>query len=269
MVEIPFNRGAIAPTQCISGGWDLIKSDYWLFLGIALVAGLIVGCIPCLNLFLAGPIMAGVFYVLLTRMTGQYVSFGMMFKGFDKFVPTMIVGLIQAIPGVIFQVVRLTTDIGANIFQAIQHGNERYYAAPNTDVLVAGGLSVIILLLGLVIFVLSIAVYLTFFFVYPLIMEYDLGAWDAIKTSAKAGWSNVGGLILLGLLQGLVALAGMLALCIGIIFVMPILQASNAVAYRQVFPAPSQFTPTTPPSPDSFGADYGKPNYGGQNYGGV
>lgn len=264
MTHIPFNRGAISPTQCISGGWDLIKGDYGMFLGIALVAMLIAGCIPCLNIFLAGPVMAGVFYCLLTRMSGQYVSFGMMFKGFDKFVPSMVVGLIQAIPEMIQFGVRMTTDVGAEILKQSQRGGrgDVFFAARDTEIALAGGLMIFIIVVVLVLTVLSIALRITFFFVYPLIMEYNLGALDAIKVSARAGWSNALGIFLLMILEGLVAIAGVLALCVGVFLVMPVIHAANAVAYRQVFPPPSGFNPTTPPPPNTFGAQYGNPNFG-------
>lgn len=267
MAYINFNRGAISPTQCISGGWDLIKGDFGLYLGISLVAMLIVGCIPCLNIFLAGPIMAGVFVCLLTRMNGQYVNFGMMFKGFDKFVPTMIVGLIQAIPEVIGQIVRVSTDVTAEVLKQTQRGgfgNNNYFASSTGagEVALAGGLLVFILVVAAILIFVGLALRISFFFVYPLIMEYNLGALDAIKMSARAGWSNFGGIFVLIILQALVGILGVLALCVGVFLVMPVIHASNAIAYRQVFPPPSGFNSAAPPSPDTFGAQYGNPNFG-------
>lgn len=111
MAQINFKRGAIKPSQCIADGWQIIKNDYGMYFGIVLVASLLTGCIPILNLFLIGPVMGGVFYCFLRRMRGEYVSFGDMFKGFDKFVPLMLVGLIQSIPGVIVQILQTTTDL--------------------------------------------------------------------------------------------------------------------------------------------------------------
>ena len=38
------------------------------------------------------PAMAGMYYVMLRNMRGESVEFGMMFKGFEKFVPLMVIG---------------------------------------------------------------------------------------------------------------------------------------------------------------------------------
>jgi len=36
--EIPFRRGVISPVECLTEGFNLIKDQYWLFLGICAVA---------------------------------------------------------------------------------------------------------------------------------------------------------------------------------------------------------------------------------------
>ncbi|MBK7705181.1 MAG: hypothetical protein IPJ30_05230 [Acidobacteria bacterium] len=46
------------------------------------------------------------------------------------------------------------------------------------------------------------------------------------------------------------SLAGMLAFCVGIYFVIPIIIAGNVLAYRKVFPAPG--STNVPPAPNAF-----------------
>lgn len=64
MTEIPFNRGAVQPTESVRDGWNLIKDDYWLFFGMTLVAALIIFAISfVLNLIIgsiAGAISLGI-----------------------------------------------------------------------------------------------------------------------------------------------------------------------------------------------------------------
>src|SRR5690348_4596735 len=108
MTNIEFQRGAIDAGGCISSAWDMLKNNYGLYLGIALIAMILTGCIPCFNVFLIGPVMGGVAYVVLRHMRGEPVEFGMMFQGFQKFVPLMVIGVIQSIPGVIAQVFQYT-----------------------------------------------------------------------------------------------------------------------------------------------------------------
>ncbi|MEP6787310.1 MAG: hypothetical protein ABJB40_02685, partial [Acidobacteriota bacterium] len=106
MMEPQFRSGAINAGECVSNAWEQIKQNYGLYLGVSLLAMLLTGCIPCLNVFLIGPIMGGVFYFALRDMRREPVEFGMMFKGFEKFVPLMVIGVIQSIPGVIAQFVQ-------------------------------------------------------------------------------------------------------------------------------------------------------------------
>jgi len=89
-------------------------------------------------------------------------------------------------------------------------------------------------------------------------MEHDLGPVDAMKLSAKAATSNVGGLVVLFIFESLVALLGFLMLCVGLFFVMPIIYAANAFAYRQVFPLIEQNFQITPPAPTIYGSSYGR-----------
>ena len=107
MTNNDFYPSAINAGDCVSNAWNLVKQNYGMYLGIALVAMILAGCIPCVSLFIVGPIMGGVFYVVLREMRGEPVEFGMMFKGFEKFVPLMVVGIVQAIPEIIGQGLRL------------------------------------------------------------------------------------------------------------------------------------------------------------------
>src|ERR1700746_2684907 len=90
-----FRRGVVAPVECIKEGWALIKDQYWLFFGIALVGILIGGAVP---IVLLGPMMVGIFLCLFQKQRRQAVEFGTLFKGFDYFVQSLIVALIKVVP---------------------------------------------------------------------------------------------------------------------------------------------------------------------------
>jgi hypothetical protein len=254
MTNIEYNSGAIDASGCVSNGWELIKNNYWMYLGITLLAWVMIACIPIANFFLMGPVMVGVYSVLLREMRREPVDFGMMFKGFEKFVPAMAAGLIQNIPGIIFQIFQFTFDIGSRIAMSRPRGRG---GEPDLGPLAA--FTGIYLLVIVVFIVFSIIWHMAFIFVMPLIAEHEIGPIEAIKLSAAAAFSNTGGLILLLILEMLIALAGVVALCFGVFFVMPILYAATAVAYRQVFPdlGPSAYR-NVPPSPDVYGGTYGR-----------
>lgn len=257
MLVPQFVPSAIDPGGCISNAWNMLKNNYGMYLGISIVAMLLTGCIPCLNIFIMGPIMGGVFYVVLRDMRGEPVDFGMMFKGFEKFVPLMVIGLIQAIPGVIAQILRFSVDIGQLGLQGGRGSGQFFQTATERD-LMSGGLAMFAVIIGLVFAVIAIAWWALTFFAVPLAMEYDLGAIDALKLSAKAATSNLGGLIVLIILESLIMIAGVLLLCLGAFLIsIPIMYIANAFAYRQVFPMFEQNLNMAPPPPKAYGTGFG------------
>ena len=267
MTNIEFQRGAIDAGGCVSGGWELIKPNYWMYFGMTTLfalASLVLSCIPFVpilfQIFVAPPITIGIFYVLFREMQGEMVDFGMMFKGFDKFVPAMVIGLINAIPQIILVILNLALNIGSIVVQMIQQagrGSRSNFAAQSDAApVIAGGVIIIIVVVAIVFLLFSIAWGITFFFAMPILAEHNVSAIDAIKLSASAGWSNIGGIIVLVIFEVLIVLMGALALCVGIFFVLPIIYAANAFAYRQVFPWIEQRFNMAPPPPTAYG-DFG------------
>lgn len=255
MTNIEFQRGVIDAGGCVSNAWTMVKQNYGVYLGIALIAMILAGCIPCVSLFLVGPVMGGVYFVYLRAMRGEPVEFAMMFKGFEKFVPLMVIGIIASIPEIIGQILRSTVDLGRlglmgdgrnKDFQFFQQGS-------NPEFAIATGLLILIAIVAVVVILFAVVWRVLLFFAIPLVMEYDLGVIDAIKLSARAATSNIGGMIVLFIFEFLIVLLGVLALCIGVFFVIPIIYAANAFAYRQVFPLVEQRFNMSPPPPNAYG----------------
>lgn len=172
----------------------------------------------------------------------------MMFKGFEVFVPAMVIGIILAIPEIIGQGLRLTINLADIGFAGSRDGHE---AA------IAGSILILALGGGLVLFILGIVLRISLFFALPLIMEKKLGVGEAAKLSFSAGWANFGGILILSILEGLMAIAGVLACGIGILFVIPIIYGANAFAYRQVFPDSQPMNQYAPPQPNEYGSSFG------------
>src|SRR5436190_5427210 len=93
--QTDFRVGVIKPVECITEGWALIKDQYLLFFGITIVTMLIGGTVP---IVLMGPMMVGLFLCLFEKMGRRPFEFGLLFKGFDHFVPGLIVTAIKVIP---------------------------------------------------------------------------------------------------------------------------------------------------------------------------
>lgn len=257
-MEPQFRSGAINAGECVSNAWEQIKQNYGLYLGVSLIAMILTGCIPCLNVFLIGPIMGGIFYFALRDMRREPVEFGMMFKGFEKFIPLMVIGLIQSIPGVIAQVVQY----GVRFSQlASGRGSGRDFqffqsAGPNLGL--ATGMLIVIGILSVVFMVFGIVWWAVFFFAIPLAMEYDMSPVYAIKLSARAAMANIGGMVVLFLLEILIVLVGFVLICVGLFLIsMPLIYITHAFVYRQVFPLVERNFNLDPPSPMAYGSNFG------------
>ncbi len=253
MTYLNYQSGAIEAGECISGAWELVKRNFGLYLGVGLMTMVLVGCIPIVSLFLLGPVMGGFAYIVLRDMRDEPVDFGMMFKGFEKFVPLMVMGLIQAIPAIIFQIVQWTVDIQGMISGRTGGGRDFYVSdSPEFNLPAGFTAGIIIVFVGVWLFQMIWNAALTF--AIPLIIEHDISIGDAIKLSLGAVFSNLGGLIVLGIISFFVALLGMLAICLGLFVAIPVIYAANVFAYRQVFPMMEQFGGNLePPPPNTYG----------------
>jgi uncharacterized membrane protein len=88
-------------------------------------------------------------------------------------------------------------------------------------------------------------------FSFPLIVDRNLGALEAVKTSAKAVWGNLGGVAGLIGVAIILSLFGIITCGIGMYFIMPIMIAGYAVAYRKIFPAQANRN-YNPPTSDFY-----------------
>lgn len=233
---VEFRSGVISPVECLKEGWQLIKDQYWLFLGISLVAMLVGGAVPVV---LIGPMMCGLYMCLFAKMRNEPVEFGMLFKGFDYFVQGLVAAAIQTLPVIVIMAVGQVIFVA---FTMIIMPRERGEVLPP------------VFWVGLVIFVLfavivSMVIHSLFLFAYPLIADRNLPGLEAIKLSYRAALQNLSGIIGLLLLVCGMGILGVLACYVGAFLVMPISFAGYAVAYRRVFPETGPVVGAAPPPP--------------------
>jgi len=235
-------RGTVNAIECISTAWNLFAARPGLYIGISVLLVCFLCFLLVINWFISGPILLGIYYVVLRQIRGEPIDFGMFFKGFEQFLPAMLIGLLMLIPVILHQTFAISMRVARLL--AVYYQNE-----------LSGGILALTSLLSLFVSLLFLSgiviVFILFTFSLPLLLEQKLGVVDTIKLSAKAGWENAGSMFLLAVLEGLVLFGGALACCVGVFAALPIVLAANAVAYRQVFPdvnAPSQ----APPTPDQY-----------------
>jgi hypothetical protein len=227
--------------DCLRGGWDLIKDQYWLFLGISFVAIFIGGAVP-LGI-LMGPMLCGLYLALFRKQSGQPVTFDLLFKGFDFFGDSLIATLIQMIPMMVVMVPGYLIMVGT-MLTTMQPGRRGEPPDMVPFFAVFGGFFVLIMLTSLI-------VGSFFAFTYPLIVDRRLSGINAVKTSIKAALGNLGGVFGLMFLNMVLGVVGVLFCYVGAFLFMPIGFAAWSIAYRQVF-GTVDAAMNTPPAPPVF-----------------
>lgn len=224
--EIPYKRKAVDPLECIKAGWQLVKPQYWLFVGMTLVAFVIGSAVPFG--ILMGPMMCGIYLTCLARRRREPVEFGLLFKGFEFFGPSVVATLIHALPIVAILIPTYVLFYASLVLALVAQGDD-----PNPLALlgVLGTFSLIVLVVVVLIIIISIG----FTFVYPLIVDRRLSGIDAVKLSFKAAMANFWRLLAMGLLTGVMAMVGMAICYVGLFLVFPISYGAIASAYEQVF----------------------------------
>jgi len=220
MVEI--RTGVIRPVECMKEGFEIIKSDYWILFAITLV-GAMLGGITMYVLF--GAMLCGIYYCYLQKIDGQPVVFEDLWKGFQWWLPGLVAVLIIIIPAFALSFIIYLPFIAAVIMGP-------KLSEPEIMTLLFGGFAV-----DIVLTIIMVCFHTLLMFTFPLIVDRNLGVLEAMKLSAKGVWKNLGGI---AGLYGVVLILSILGLltCIGTYFIIPIILAGTAVAYRKIYPKP-------------------------------
>ena len=239
--DIKFNVGAVRPVECVKQGWAIIKDQYWLIFAICFV-GLIIASVVPFGILL-GPMLCGIFICLLQKLGGRQTTFEMLFKGFDFFMPSFIATLFLLVPAIVLGVIAYVPLI---IMQFRMMNNPIPDPSDLITYFAFFGVAMIVMALVLG------TIHALLLFAYPLIAEHKISGLEAFKLSYRAVLKNLSGIGgLLGLHIGMI-FVGYLLCFVGVYLMLPIILASCAVAYRQIFPAANRETYNSPPSPDAY-----------------
>jgi len=243
--QIEFKRSAVQPVECIKAGWELIKPQYWLFVGIVVV-GMLVGSVVPFGI-LMGPMMCGIYLTLFATRRNQPIEFGMLFKGFDFFGDAIVATLLHMIP---LMVVIIPTYIGfyVGMFAVVGTSASRG-GEPDPGVML--GFFGVFGLIWIGIMLLLIVLSVVFTFAYPLIVDRHLSGLNAVKLSIRAALANFWRLLGMLFLTGLLSSLGVLLCFVGVYLIVPVSFAAIAAAYEQVFGL-AEVQSNLPPPPPTF-----------------
>ncbi|WKD50238.1 hypothetical protein [Microbulbifer spongiae] len=205
-------------SETVSEGWRLSKGKkrtVWLGILLYVIA------------LIAITVVAGF-------ITGVFTA-----EGDASFTQELIYNLITTIIG--FPLAAGMTMIGIKIARGEDTSGTEVlaYFDKIVPLVIVNFLMAIFIFIGLLLLVLpGIYLMVAYLFAIPLVVDQNLGPWQALEASRKAvtkRWFSFLGFLILLLLIGL---AGFLAVLIGMIWALPLLFIAIGVAYRKVFGSP-------------------------------
>lgn len=251
------NRG-IDIGSCVSRGWQLVMHNFGVLVGATFLVFLIesainmIGSVPrgvfqamrghsgigvagiaivvvfsvvslAAAIVVTGPLNGGLYWLFLRKLRGEVAGVQDIFAGFRRrFVDLILVTIVQGVLGMACVLPgAVLTGIGFVLMHA-QRGMGK-------GLLVVG---VLLLLVGL-----PVSIYLSvgWIFSLPLVIDKQLGFWDAMKLSRRGvsgqWWAAFGLLIVCALL----CVAGVLLCCVGLLVAVPLTIATLLFAYEDIF----------------------------------
>ena len=209
---------------------------------ISIFTNIIVGAV-------SGAFFCGIYAALSRKANSGVADFSDLFAGFKKITSCLIVATVLSLIQFVIGVVALLGAAALGV-SALGMGMLVKYGQLNPAAF--GGILLIALVFVVITMVVNLIISALTTFAYPLIADRNLSGGAALMLSIKSGFANLGGLVLLLFLLGLIAFGGILVCFIGVLFVAPIITAALFAAYQSVFGRTGGFYQHTPPPPPIF-----------------
>lgn len=236
MQNIQINTSVIRAFDCYREAWEMIKPQFGIVLAVYFIAMLIGGMVG----IIMGALMCGLYLCIFDLQEGREVKIDRLFNGFQYFLPSFLVMLVMMLPIIIMFILIYVPIVGIALAGTRMDENE---VIP---------FIIIAVIVEVIFAILMVCFHTLMMFAFPLIVDKNLSAFQAMKTSARAVWMNLSGVASLFGIGFLVSLAGMLVFCIGIYLAMPLVLAAQVVAYRKIFPGSIQPKFNEPPPPGMY-----------------
>lgn len=207
-----------------------MKDRYWLLLAMTLVAFLIAGLFP---IVLMGPALCGIFYALSEKSAGRDIRFENVLKGFDYFVESLLVVVFQMAAGLIVFLPVFLLGLAVYFVLSIPYLNTTSAPSLEDPLLLT---ATVFLVLSIILLVLVMTVLTSFFnLAFPLIIKHRLPPFQAVKLSLRAGWANLGTLIVVNIILFCLSFLGVCLCLVGAYLLLPIVYATWYRVYEEIF----------------------------------
>ncbi len=215
----------------VSRSFDLVKEHLWPSIGVALLMGIIAGAggvIPIIGVFvswlLQGMVTGGTYRYFLLKVRGQGSTLNDAFVGFQapRMKELMLAGMVVNFPAMLMGLFGVGVQL-VSMVQSMQTGAEDINRTLLVFGLAMGGLWLVALLFALV-----------WTPALVIIGDVPLGFWKALELSRRLVMQRFFTWVGVYLVMMLLSLAGILALCVGIFFVMPMFYVMFAMIWNDI-----------------------------------
>jgi uncharacterized membrane protein len=232
------------PLAAVSRGASLVFAQPAQTIGISLlIIAMMIGAgfVPCigsvLQLAVMGPLTATWYAWFLRHIRGQAATLDDVFTVFSS--PDLLhMVATHVIVSIVTMLVVLPVIVGA-VFLTIGTAAATAAVDPDTAPLVAlhpfGAIGPLIVLGVLVAIAVGLYISTAFMFAPILVLDRGHAFWPAMRLSQRVVNRRLLPMIGLVVLAMLIGLAGLLALCVGLVVALPIVMASYAHAYEDLF----------------------------------
>jgi GYF domain 2 len=217
----------------IRKSYELYKANFGpLFIATLVVLAIIgaSGSIPG-GFLITGIVHAGLYWFFLKWIRGSKAELGDVFAGFQRqpgqlILASLVMGIV---PVILIFVVGLPFWIPfiAGVIGSASTGTDPGNLMAHLGWLGCFGIGIGCLA--------AFALYVMWMFAYPLIIDKGLKFWPAMELSRKVVMKSFFGYLWLNVLCGLIAMLGILACILGVIFVAPVCAGAIAYAYEDTF----------------------------------
>ncbi len=227
--DVDVRSVAIRPIRRLSDAKQLWGNEYWLMVGVCVLLLLITSAVPVI---LCGPLICGLHLCLRDRSVGVRVTLERAFDGFHHFIPSLIVCLVVMVSTMLAM---LSICFGFFLVALFVFGlsgtlDDNTVHDPHLGVFALMGV-----LYGCA-FLIASVVCVPFLFACSLIVDQQMDAWSAIRTSCRGARKNFLGLWGMLVVYSLISMSCAMACYVPFLLVAPLLVGGVYLVYRDIFP---------------------------------
>lgn len=231
--DLGINKVKVRMVDLFRRSFRLIGDQYWLFLGITVLAMLLGSAVP-FGLIM-GPLLVGVYCCFIERERRGRCDFATMFRGFDNFLEPFLAFLVMLGVSLVVMLPLMIIMFAVIFLPLIQ---AQAAAGPGNPVEPPPMFFFGLFVLYPLIIAVNILIALPFLFTFQLIADRNLKGIDAIKLSIRGVLRNFWGVLWCLLVMTFVSFIAVLMCYFPVFLIMPVSFGVFYLLYRDIYGSP-------------------------------